>query len=47
MLVGVVDEVGPSSPLGLRVGDRIATLVSPTLTPFVIRMLFDARLDAD
>src|SRR6187200_1953072 len=28
MLVGVVDEVGPSSPLGLRAGDRIATLVS-------------------
>jgi L-erythro-3,5-diaminohexanoate dehydrogenase len=36
MLVGVVDEVGPSSPLGLRVGDRIATLVSLTLTPLVI-----------
>ncbi len=46
-LVGVVDEVGPSSPLGLRVADRIATLVSLTLTPLVIRMLFDARLDAD
>jgi NADPH:quinone reductase-like Zn-dependent oxidoreductase len=36
MLVGVVDEVGPSSPLGLRAGDRIATLVSLTLTPLVI-----------
>ncbi|HEY7103323.1 MAG TPA: L-erythro-3,5-diaminohexanoate dehydrogenase [Mycobacteriales bacterium] len=36
MLVGVVDEVGPSSPLGLRVGDRIATLVSLTLTPLLI-----------
>jgi L-erythro-3,5-diaminohexanoate dehydrogenase len=36
MLVGVVDEVGPSSPLGLRVGDRIATLVSLTLTPLAI-----------
>ncbi|KWX00962.1 L-erythro-3,5-diaminohexanoate dehydrogenase [Carbonactinospora thermoautotrophica] len=33
MLVGVVDEVGPESPLGLRPGDRIATLVSLTLTP--------------
>jgi L-erythro-3,5-diaminohexanoate dehydrogenase len=33
MLVGVVDEVGPESPLGLRVGDRIATLVSLSLTP--------------
>ena len=36
MLVGTVDEVGPESPLGLAVGDRIATLVSLTLTPLVI-----------
>src|SRR5579875_3928026 len=36
MLTGVVDEVGPQSPLGLRVGDRIATLVSLSLTPLVI-----------
>jgi L-erythro-3,5-diaminohexanoate dehydrogenase len=36
MLVGVVEEVGPSSPLGLRVGERVATLVSLTLTPLVI-----------
>ena len=36
MLTGVVDEVGPRSPLGLRVGDRIATLVSLTLTPLGI-----------
>ncbi|HEY0448126.1 L-erythro-3,5-diaminohexanoate dehydrogenase [Actinophytocola sp.] len=33
MLLGTVREVGPESPLGLRVGDRIATLVSLTLTP--------------
>jgi L-erythro-3,5-diaminohexanoate dehydrogenase len=33
MLVGVVDAVGPESPLGLAVGQRIATLVSLTLTP--------------
>jgi L-erythro-3,5-diaminohexanoate dehydrogenase len=33
MLVGVVDEVGPESPLGVRKGDRVATLVSLTLTP--------------
>ncbi len=33
MLVGTVEEVGESSPLGLAVGDRIATLVSLTLTP--------------
>jgi L-erythro-3,5-diaminohexanoate dehydrogenase len=36
MLVGTVEEVGPSSPLGLGVGDRVATLVSLTLTPLVI-----------
>jgi L-erythro-3,5-diaminohexanoate dehydrogenase len=36
MLVGVVDEVGPDSPLGLRVGERVATLVSLTLTPLAI-----------
>ncbi len=33
MLIGVVEEVGPESPLGLRVGDRVASLVSLTLTP--------------
>jgi L-erythro-3,5-diaminohexanoate dehydrogenase len=36
MLVGTVDEVGPDSPLGLAPGDRIATLVSLTLTPLVV-----------
>src|SRR3954453_22113289 len=36
MLVGTVQEVGPESPLGLRVGDRVSTLVSLTLTPLVI-----------
>lgn len=36
MLVGTVEEVGPGSPLGLEVGDRVATLVSLTLTPLVI-----------
>ncbi|REF00923.1 L-erythro-3,5-diaminohexanoate dehydrogenase [Thermomonospora umbrina] len=36
MLVGVVEEVGPDSPLGLAVGDRIATLVSLTLTPLAV-----------
>jgi L-erythro-3,5-diaminohexanoate dehydrogenase len=33
MLIGVVDAVGPESPLGLTVGQRVATLVSLTLTP--------------
>ncbi len=36
MLIGVVEEVGPRSPLGLSVGDRVATLVSLSLTPLVI-----------
>jgi L-erythro-3,5-diaminohexanoate dehydrogenase len=36
MLIGVVDAVGPDSPLGLRPGDRVATLVSLTLTPLAI-----------
>ncbi len=36
MLVGTVEEVGPESPLGLQVGDRVATLVSLSLTPLVV-----------
>lgn len=36
MLIGTVEEVGPQSPLGLAVGDRVATLVSLTLTPLRI-----------
>jgi L-erythro-3,5-diaminohexanoate dehydrogenase len=36
MLIGTVEEVGPESTLGLRVGDRVASLVSLTLTPLVI-----------
>jgi L-erythro-3,5-diaminohexanoate dehydrogenase len=36
MLTGMVDEVGPDSPLGLEPGDRVATLVSLTLTPLEI-----------
>ena len=36
MLIGTVDDVGPDSPLGLSVGDRVATLVSLSLTPLVL-----------
>jgi len=36
MLTGTVAEVGPDSPLGLKPGQRIATLVSLTLTPLAI-----------
>jgi L-erythro-3,5-diaminohexanoate dehydrogenase len=36
MLIGVVDAVGPESPLGLAAGQRVATLVSLTLTPLCL-----------
>ena len=36
MLIGTVAEVGPDSPLGLAVGDRVATLVSLSLTPLTV-----------
>ena len=36
MLTGTVEEVGPTSPLGLVPGQRVATLVSLTLTPLAI-----------
>ncbi len=36
MLIGTVEEVGPDSPLGLAVGDHVATLVSLSLTPLRI-----------
>ncbi|MDR6176170.1 L-erythro-3,5-diaminohexanoate dehydrogenase [Nocardioides zeae] len=36
MLLGTVEEVGPDSPLGLAVGDRVATLVSLSLTPLTL-----------
>ena len=36
MLIGTVAEVGPASPLGLAVGDRVATLVSLSLTPLLV-----------
>ncbi len=36
MLTGIVEEAGPLSPLGLRQGDKIATLVSLSLTPLTV-----------
>lgn len=36
MLTGIVEDVGPDSSLDLKQGDRIATLVSLTLTPLEI-----------
>jgi L-erythro-3,5-diaminohexanoate dehydrogenase len=46
MLLGRVAWIGPSAPeRGLRVGDRVATLVSLTLTPLTLRAIHDVRLD--
>ncbi|KUJ44587.1 zinc-binding alcohol dehydrogenase [Micromonospora maris] len=36
MLIGTVEEAGRRSPLGLKSGERVATLVSLTLTPLVV-----------
>ncbi|WP_206300245.1 lysine 5,6-aminomutase subunit alpha TIM-barrel domain-containing protein [Streptomyces mangrovisoli] len=36
MLIGTVAEAGPRSPLGLAPGDRVASLVSLTLTPLAL-----------
>ena len=36
MLIGTVEEVGRRSPLGFKPGERVATLVSLTLTPLVV-----------
>jgi L-erythro-3,5-diaminohexanoate dehydrogenase len=36
MLIGTVEEVGPESPLSVKPGDRVATLVSLTLTPLAV-----------
>jgi L-erythro-3,5-diaminohexanoate dehydrogenase len=36
MLIGVVEQVGADSPLPLKARDRVATLVSLTLTPLAI-----------
>jgi L-erythro-3,5-diaminohexanoate dehydrogenase len=36
MLTGTVERAGPDSPLGLTPGQRVATLVSLTLTPLTI-----------
>jgi L-erythro-3,5-diaminohexanoate dehydrogenase len=49
MLIGRVAEVGPRHPAAgaLRPGDRIATLVSLTLTPLALRRISAVRVEAD
>ena len=47
MLIGTVKEVGPAYVEDLKVGDKIATLVSLSLTPLVIEEIYDVRPDID
>lgn len=47
MLIGTVKEIGPAYVGDLKVGDKIATLVSLSLTPLVIEEIYDVRPDID
>jgi L-erythro-3,5-diaminohexanoate dehydrogenase len=47
MLIGTVKEVGPAYVGELKAGDKIATLVSLSLTPLVIEEIYDVRPDID
>ena len=47
MLVGTVKEVGPHFEGDLKPGDKIATLVSLSLTPLKIEEILDIRQDID
>ena len=43
MLIGTVKEIGPAYVGDLKVGDKIATLVSLSLTPLVIEEILEMR----
>jgi L-erythro-3,5-diaminohexanoate dehydrogenase len=49
MLIGTVEKIGPSieSKTDLKVGDKIATLVSLSLTPLQINKIKEVRKDID
>jgi len=47
MLIGTVKEIGPAYVGDLKVGDKIATLVSLSLTPLVIEEILAVRPDID
>ncbi len=47
MLIGKVKEIGPNYEGDLRVGDKIATLVSLSLTPLKIEEIKEVRSDID
>jgi L-erythro-3,5-diaminohexanoate dehydrogenase len=49
MLIGTIEQIGPAleGKTDLKVGDKIATLVSLSLTPLVIEEIFEVRKDID
>ena len=47
MLIGTIAEIGPNYKGELEVGDKIATLVSLSLTPLKIDKILDVRPDID
>ncbi|WP_419024924.1 L-erythro-3,5-diaminohexanoate dehydrogenase [Emergencia sp.] len=47
MLIGTVKEIGPAYVGDLKVGDKIATLVSLSLTPLVIEEILEVRPEID
>ncbi|MCI5721132.1 MAG: L-erythro-3,5-diaminohexanoate dehydrogenase [Firmicutes bacterium] len=47
MLIGTVKEIGPNFKGDLKVGDKIATLVSLSLTPLKIDEILEIRPDID
>ncbi len=49
MLIGTIAEIGPDlkGKIDLKVGDKIATLVSLSLTPLVIDEILEIRPDVD
>jgi len=47
MLIGTVKEVGPDFSGDLKPGDRIATLVSLSLTPLTIEKIIEVRQEID
>ena len=47
MLIGRVKEIGPNYVGDLKVGDRIATLVSLSLTPLKIDEILEVRAEID
>lgn len=47
MLIGVVEEIGPDFPTDVKVGDKIATLVSLSLTPLRIDKIINVNIETD